>query len=295
MTTILIGLAFVVVGTVAYVALRNARDFSDANQVLPGVDTGAPRQWAGAHSAEARLHRRIRDAMTALRANASLDGPDLIGVREALEREAVAVDQRLVAVAALARRHKDAQLPTVAEAVERIEGAVADVVAMRGPASSEVEAGLSRVRTRLALVEQARRELEGLGGDPDGLGRLRAGLEAMGGEPLPSPGPPAAPPPGPPTSLPTGPPVAPPATPPPPGATSTPAPQGPQAGDDDIDARERAEIARLRAEFDAAVSAGEGAADAPDAEQADAEQTDADPAGSTGEGDDPGPRRPDPG
>lgn len=164
MTVIIIGLIFVVVGTLAYWALRNAQDFSDANEVIPGVPTRAPKEWAGAHSVEARLHRRLRDAMTALRTNRALDALDFVDVRESLEREALAVDDRLIVVATLPARHKESQLETVRGAVEAIENAVAEVVAMRGPAAVDVERGLEQARTRLALVEEARRELEGLGG-----------------------------------------------------------------------------------------------------------------------------------
>ncbi len=56
-----------IVGVAAYVALRNAQDFSDANEVVPGVPTSAPKAWAGAHTPEARLHRRLRDAVMASR------------------------------------------------------------------------------------------------------------------------------------------------------------------------------------------------------------------------------------
>jgi len=163
-TMIVIGLLFVVVATVAYVALRNAQDFSDANEVIPGVPTNAPKAWAGAHSPEARLHRRLRDAMTALRANRSLDEPALVSVREAIEREALAIDDRLVAAAALPKAVRDDPISRVAEAVDAIEAAVAEVVTHRGPAAGDTTAALDAVRTRLALVEAARAELELLGG-----------------------------------------------------------------------------------------------------------------------------------
>ena len=164
MTELLIGLAIVVVGTLAYMALRNAHDFSDANEVIPGHPTQAPKSWAGAHSPEARLHRRLRDAMTALRANRALDEPALVPVREALEREALAVDDRLVAVAALPKGVRAQPLDQVTRAVESIELAVADVVAQRGPGAASSQQALAEVRARLLAVEQARAELEVLGG-----------------------------------------------------------------------------------------------------------------------------------
>jgi len=175
-TTFIIGLLIIVVGTVAYLALRNAQDFSDANEVIPGVPTNAPKEWAGAHSVEARLHRRLRDSMTALRANRSLDEPAMIQVREALEREALAIDDQLVAAAALPARVRDEPLGQVATAVESVEAAVAEVVLLRGPERASTEAAIELVRTRLALVAEARAELDALGA-PSAVEQLRRELD----------------------------------------------------------------------------------------------------------------------
>lgn len=177
MTMLIIGAIFVIVGTLAYVALRNAQDFSDANEVVPGVPTNAPKEWAGAHSVEARLHRRLRDAMTALRANRSLDEPAMVEVREAIEREALAVDDRLVAAAALPKGVRDEPILQVTGAVEGIEAMVAEVVLLRGPSAADTAQRLGHVRTRLALVAEARAELEGVGGSGS-LDRLRRELDA---------------------------------------------------------------------------------------------------------------------
>ena len=176
MTTIIIGLLIVLIGTLAYIALRNAQDFSDANEVIPGVPTTAPKEWAGAHSVEARLHRRLRDAMTALRANRSLDEPAMIQVREALEREALAIDEQLVAAAALPQRVRDEPLRQVTAAVESVEATVADVVLLRGPERASTEDAIEQVRTRLALVAEARAELDALG-TPSAVEQLRRELD----------------------------------------------------------------------------------------------------------------------
>lgn len=176
--TILLFVVLVVVGAVAFAAYRGARSFADANEVIPGIPTDAPSSWAGAHSTEARLHRRLRDAMTALRANRSLDQADLIGVREALEQEALAVDDRLVAAAALPKSVRDAPLQRVTEAVEAIEATVGEIVSLRGPGTGATEQALADVRTRLALVAEARSELELLGGGSATLDELRRSIEA---------------------------------------------------------------------------------------------------------------------
>lgn len=182
MTILIVGILFVIVGTLAYVALRNAQDFSDANEIIPGVATNAPKAWAGAHSPEARLHRRLRDAMTALRANRSLDEPALVEVREALEREALAVDDHLVAAAALPAKVRDEPLRHVTAAVEAIEGVVADIVLLRGPAAGEIDRGLEHVRTRLALVTEARAELAAID-DTSSFDVMRHHMEGPGDDP----------------------------------------------------------------------------------------------------------------
>ena len=196
MIPILLGLLILVVGAVAYLALRHARDFSDANEVIPGVPTSAPKAWAGAHSVEARLHRRLRDSMTALRANRSLDEPALVQVREALEREALAIDDQLIAAAALPQRVRDEPLGQVATAVESLEAAVAEVVLLRGPERATTEAAIEQVRTRLALVAEARAELDALGGTPSAVEQLRRGLDEAAPAPVeerPATEPPPAP------------------------------------------------------------------------------------------------------
>ena len=173
----ILAILFVAGGTLAYVMLRNAQDFSDANEIIPGVPTRAPKEWAGAHSPEARLHRRLRDSMEALRANAALDDPSMVDVRTTLEREALAVDDTLIAVAALPKGHRDEPIRRVTEAVERIETTVTSVVLLRGPALDDVEQRIEDVRTRLRLVEEARAELAAL--DPTATGSLDALRERL--------------------------------------------------------------------------------------------------------------------
>ena len=191
MELLIVIIVFSIVAAVAYTALRNAQDFSDANEVIPGTPTRAPKGWAGAHSPEARLHRRLRDAMVVLRENASLDDPSLSPARSALEREALAIDDALVGIAALPKQHREANLPEVAKAVEAVEAAVADVVALRGPALADARAGVADVQARLALIVAAREELAALAPGPTSLDALKEGLEAQAPPVVP---PPAAPP-----------------------------------------------------------------------------------------------------
>lgn len=178
MMMLIVGLLVVAAATVAYVALRNAQDFSDANEIIPGVPTAAPKAWAGAHTTEARLHRRLRDAVAAIRANASLDDPAMNGVREQVQQQALAVDERLIAAAALPKNRRDEPLRQIETAVSAIEDTVAAVVDLRGPSVTSIEQGIADVRARLELVESARAELEAMSPMTPGLDDLRRQLDA---------------------------------------------------------------------------------------------------------------------
>ncbi len=172
---LLIGIGVLAVG--AYLALRNAQDFSDANEIVPGVATKAPKGWAGAHSPEARMHRRLRDAIVALRANESLDDPAMAPVRSSIEEQALGVDERLIAAAALAKAHREEPLRQIDKAVRAIEGAVASVVELRGPSMGSIEQGLADVQARMINVEAARAELEALSPTSSTLDAIRAHIE----------------------------------------------------------------------------------------------------------------------
>lgn len=177
--TVLLVVLLVIAGVVAGgVALaRSSRDkYHSANEVVPGTPTRAPKEWAGAHTAEARLHRRLRDAVAALRANPALDDLAFHEARMMVEQEALAVDDRLVAVAALPPQRRNERLQPVAEAVEAIESVVAEMVDV-STATADTSAALDAVRTRLELVAQARAELAGIESGAR-MDELRQGLEA---------------------------------------------------------------------------------------------------------------------
>lgn len=178
MIPFLLAVAFVVVGTLAYIALRNAQDFSDANEIIPGVPTNAPKEWAGAHSPEARLHRRLRDAMEAVRANATLDDASMASVRTALEAEALAADDRLIAAAALPKGHREEPIRRITDTVESIEALVANLVELRGPAIEDAERRIEEVRQRVGFLAEAHDELAAHDPASPDLTALRAQIEA---------------------------------------------------------------------------------------------------------------------
>ena len=155
---VLLFLALVVAAAVvaATVVVRTQkRQYAEANEVVPGTATRAPAEWAGAHTPEARLHRRLRDAVEALRANPTMEDAYRLDARVSLEQHALAVDERLIAVAALPGGVRAEPLAGVAAAVDAVEAAVASLVA--GPAP-EADGGLDRamaeVELRVASLEQ---------------------------------------------------------------------------------------------------------------------------------------------
>jgi hypothetical protein len=154
--------AAVVAGAaVAVLAIEIRRRQRRASQVVPGVGGPAPASWAGAHTPEARLHRRLRDAVAALRAVPGLDAASP-GGRAELDRYALALDERLVAVAAVPESVRAPALDRVTadiEALESAAGALTTAVAGGGPALGDAVRSLSQ---RMAQLDEARAELDAL-------------------------------------------------------------------------------------------------------------------------------------
>ena len=161
---VLVVLAVAVAGGAMAVALatRAKRDQAEQLQVVPGVDSGAPVAWAGAHTAEAKLHRRLGAAVRSMRAQPSLGGADFVAQRSALEQEAVRIDRRLIAVAALTAPRREEGIEQAASLVERFEAAVADLVTASLDDPALLEAAISESEVRLRALEEARAEVERL-------------------------------------------------------------------------------------------------------------------------------------
>lgn len=162
----LLVLIVVLVAAVAWAvaARRVGEGQRAANQVVPGTATAAPAAWAGAHTPEARLHRRLRDAVAAAAVTAGGDAIGTFDVRATLEQQALALDQRLVAAAALPETTRSAAVAQVAVAVESLEAAVAALVASLATGSDT--AAQDEVAERLRALEAARAELETPHTDP---------------------------------------------------------------------------------------------------------------------------------
>lgn len=150
MTVVVVLLLLVLsaVAAAATVVRTNKRRFAQANVVVPGTATTAPAAWAGAHTPEARLHRRLRDAVAAVRANPAMEDAFMVDARVSIEQQALAVDERLIAVAALPERVRAEPLAGVAAAVDALEAAVASMAGGRGA----LEGAMAEVETRVAQL-----------------------------------------------------------------------------------------------------------------------------------------------
>ncbi|MEO1058570.1 MAG: hypothetical protein AAFY28_16805 [Actinomycetota bacterium] len=164
-TAITIALVVAVGAIVAFgvaLAVRGKREYDTANEIVPGVPSNAPDSWAGSHSPEAKLHRRLRDAVAALRANPNVAEYGLTDSTASLEREALAIDERLIAAAALPERTRDDPVAAFEPLVAGLEDAVTDLVTSVQIADSRelVERAVSDADLRLQALAEARAEVE---------------------------------------------------------------------------------------------------------------------------------------
>ncbi|QLL06170.1 hypothetical protein [Mycobacterium vicinigordonae] len=148
----------VVGATVAVVAIVNhnqQRAITRDNQLIPGRPTAAPRAWARSHDPEARLHRRLRDAMTALHAANAFDTGSTVVLRADLEQTALTVDNQLITVAQLTPAQRDELLQSITRTVETIEAAVGRyATAATKPDTAALEADLAAVQNQLDVTVQ---------------------------------------------------------------------------------------------------------------------------------------------
>lgn len=163
MTWLLLALAVVAAAGAAFavaLAAQAKREQRRRLEIVPGVATNAPVAWAGAHTPEARLHRRLGDGVRTMRAQPASAAALVAGQRAALEQEALRIDARLVAMASLTGERRTAGIAQVGELVERFEQAVADLVTASLDDPSSLDAVISESELRLRALEAARAEVE---------------------------------------------------------------------------------------------------------------------------------------
>ncbi len=161
-TFLLVATVAAIVGFGVALAVRGKREFREQNEVVPGVKSPAPSSWAGAHTPEAKLHRRLKAAVDAARANPRLVELGLAQQTKQIETEALAIDERLVAAAALPKSHRDEAVAGFEPVVSQLEDAVAALVQGVSVADSKelLEQAVSEADIRLQALAEARAEVE---------------------------------------------------------------------------------------------------------------------------------------
>jgi hypothetical protein len=127
--TVLLIVGLVVVAAVVLfgvaLARRGKRQF-EARTGGPGLAPNAPREWAGQHTREAKLHRRIAAAARSLDAQ-PLGDAVTIEQRVTIEQQILQLDQQLVAVAGVPGPGTPAALGEIEALVTSLEEAVSQL------------------------------------------------------------------------------------------------------------------------------------------------------------------------
>lgn len=145
------------VAAVCLAALRARRNRTRANRVVPGVPTRAPRAWAGAHTREARLHRRLRDLVASAQ-QAAEASPAVAGAGADIAQLALHLDDQLITAAALPANARDGAVEKVASSVEKLEQAVVRLA--EATSGDETDAAIDELTRWLSHLSEARTELE---------------------------------------------------------------------------------------------------------------------------------------
>ncbi|CAN5356775.1 hypothetical protein BH23ACT9_BH23ACT9_25720 [soil metagenome] len=176
------GIAFAVA-----LARSGKAQLASQNELFPGVPSNAPAEWGGAHTTEAKLHRRLGQAVRALQAQTGDSRVELLDLRVQIEQQALAVDERLIAASALPEHVKGETMTLIEQAVDAIEQATGRLAAELTSSGLAADTdGLAEVTERVRLAAEARAEVEALdwigteqlgqsGEDPDEDGQAQPG------------------------------------------------------------------------------------------------------------------------
>ncbi|MCT2582323.1 hypothetical protein [Actinophytocola gossypii] len=111
-------IVLVAVGFAVALARKGKRRYAD-QAAGPGLAPDAPREWAGAHSPEAKLHRRLAAAARSLAAQPMGDAA-AIEQRVTISQQILRLDQQLVAAATIpGNADRLAEIETLVHSVEQ--------------------------------------------------------------------------------------------------------------------------------------------------------------------------------
>jgi len=126
---IVVVLVLVLLGVVAFaVALagKGKRRAKEALGLTPALATNVPREWAGQHSPEAKMHRRLAAAAKSVAGQPFGDASE-IEKRVAVEQQILQLDEQLVAAAAVPGSRRAELLAELEPLVSAVESSVADL------------------------------------------------------------------------------------------------------------------------------------------------------------------------
>jgi hypothetical protein len=132
-TVIVVIIVLVLLGAVGFaVALagKGKRRAKEALGLSPALATDVPREWAGAHSPEAKMHRRLAAAAKSLSGQPLGDAVE-IEKRVTVEQQILQLDEQLVAAAAVPGPKKTQLLAEIEPLVAAVESTVANVAGGR--------------------------------------------------------------------------------------------------------------------------------------------------------------------
>ncbi|MEM1335913.1 MAG: hypothetical protein AAGG08_20890, partial [Actinomycetota bacterium] len=151
-----------IIGFGVALAVRSKREFAEQNEIVPGRASPAPASWAGAHSREARLHRRLGDAVKGAHENPRFVELGLAPQMAKIDAQALAIDERLVAASNLPASQKDSAIDAIEAHVVELEQTIADLVTGVSVSDSraQLEQAVSAADIRLQALAEARAIVE---------------------------------------------------------------------------------------------------------------------------------------
>jgi hypothetical protein len=164
---ILMVMGMLTAGAIVLVYMRMQR----RNRVSPDLKSPAPLMWLWSPQAVARLHRRLRDAVTVARMVRGHVGADddsrIVTACHDLEKEAIALDNHLALVARLPARSRRAVMPKLVAELGKVERAASQVsmMAARAAVPSQLpgqRSALDDLVAELELLDDAHLELHDL-------------------------------------------------------------------------------------------------------------------------------------
>lgn len=136
---------------------RNAKK---SMELVPGTPARAPANWFGSHEAEAKLFRRLQEAVLGVHAMGQ-EQPGSFDTVASIERQALRLEEQLLAASHIADRLKPGVIDQLESAVAQIEEIAAAVIGRdAGMLGSGVKQELDELAERLQLIDQARAQLD---------------------------------------------------------------------------------------------------------------------------------------